>query len=131
MEFLSVGVFPKLVLFWGGKCKPKEFLSVYLMVPDHLFFYLSGEVLLHFQIYTSPARIRVCHSRCVRKGYFFNIRMEGITCGPSRKEFGKAEEVCQIETVRDKEQRYIHCCVLPSAVSCLPTRASSFLRCSP
>lgn len=41
----------------------------------------------------------------MRKGYCFSIRMEGITCGPSWKEFGKGKEVCQIEIVRNEEQR--------------------------
>lgn len=39
MEFLSVVVFPILVVFGEGNCKLKDFLSVYLMVPNHLIFF--------------------------------------------------------------------------------------------
>lgn len=62
----------------------------------------------------------------MRKGYCFNVRLEGITCGASQKEFGKAKEVCQIEIVRDEEQRYTHCCVLPMLFPVFPQELHPF-----
>ena len=135
MEFWSVEIFQKLstCLVTEVKCKLKELLSVYVMFPDLSVFllYLYGEVLLRFQVYAAAARSGVCHTDGWGKDIGSTLRKEGITCGPSWKEFGKAEEVCQIEIRTDEEQRYIHCCVLPNAVSCLPAKAPSFPWCSP
>lgn len=93
------------------------------------FLYLYGEVLLCFKSMLQQ-QVGSVIADVWGKNIVSTLRKERITCGPW-KEFGKAKEACHMEIGQDEEQRYIPCCVLPSAVSCLHTRASSFPWCSP
>lgn len=123
--------FHKLALVWGGRSNA-SWRNCYLYILCFLTIILSSCVETCCYVFKSLHQQQEVGSGITDewgKDIVSTLRQEGITRGPSWKESGKAKEVCQIEIGKDEDRRCIHCCVLPSAVPCLPAGASPFSWC--